>query len=58
MSPLSVMSASPVHKSAAGAAGSMIAPGRAAFAAEDLAAVAVVVGDIRPRTARRDRRKN
>ncbi|MFD4872510.1 hypothetical protein ACFWOB_03980 [Streptomyces sp. NPDC058420] len=58
MSPLSVMSASPVHKSAAGAAGSTIASGHAAFAAVDLAGVAVVVGDMRPRTARRQGRKN
>jgi hypothetical protein len=61
MSPLSVMSASSVHKAAAGAAdasGSTIGSGYVAFAAVDLAGVAVVVGDMRPRTARRDGRKD
>ncbi|MFI6620650.1 hypothetical protein [Streptomyces sp. NPDC050528] len=58
MSALSVLSASSAHKAAAGAAGSTIASGRGAFAAVDPAGVAVVVGDVRPRTARRDGRKN
>ena len=58
MSPLSVMSASSVHKAAAGTAGSTIASGHMAFAAVDLAGVAVVVGDVRPRRARRDGRKD
>ena len=58
MSALSVLSASSVHKAAAGAASSTIASGHMAFAAADLAGVAVVVGDVRPRTARRDGRKD
>ncbi|MER5521189.1 hypothetical protein [Streptomyces sp. NPDC002763] len=49
------MSALFVHKAAAGAASSTIASGHVAFAAADLA---VVVGDVRPRTARRDGRKD
>lgn len=58
MSTLSVMSASSVHKAAMGAAGSKIASGHVAFAAVDLAGVAVVVGDVRPRMARRDGRND
>ncbi|WP_405991765.1 hypothetical protein [Streptomyces sp. NBC_00986] len=52
------MSALFVHKAAAGAASSTIASGHVAFAAADRAGVAVVVGDVRPRTARRDGRKD
>ena len=58
MSDLSALSASSVHKAAAGAVSSTIASGHVAFAAADLAGVAVVVGDVRPRTARLDGRKD